>query len=214
MTIMDVVVIIPAYNEGGTVRQVVEAARSCPLVDEVVVVSDGSTDRTVAEATAAGARVIALSENQGKGAAMYAGLQATSQEVILFLDGDLLGLTPRHVEKLLQPILEERADMAVGIFDTGRVCTDLAQRIAPHLSGQRALRRSALAGAPGFQEAGFGVETLITQYARGMGWRVVTISLKHVSHRLKEEKQGFLKGLCTRFSMYREILKVVFSRGH
>ena len=154
---MDVVVIIPAYNEGGTVRQVVEAARSCPLVDEVVVVSDGSTDRTVAEATAAGARVIALSENQGKGAAMYAGLQATSQEVILFLDGDLLGLTPRHVEKLLQPILEERADMAVGIFDTGRVCTDLAQRIAPTYPGSGPAAQ-CLAGFPDFRR-------------RALGWR-------------------------------------------
>jgi glycosyltransferase involved in cell wall biosynthesis len=166
---MGVVVIIPAYNEEKTVSQVVTAALACELVEEVVVVSDGSTDRTVEEATAAGARVISLPENMGKGAAMHAGIKATGQDVILFLDGDLLGITPVHVRRIIEPVLEDRADMTVGVFGDGRFCTDIAQKIAPHLSGQRALRRSVITCAPDIGSSRFGVETLLSKYAEEMG---------------------------------------------
>ena len=142
---MRVVVIIPAYNEERTVGNVARAALACPLVHEVVVVSDGSSDNTVLSAREAGARVVELPENRGKGGAMKAGLEGIVSDAVLFLDADLLGLTAAHVEAILRPVVSEQVEVSVGVFGNGRLSTDLAQKIAPYLSGQRAIS-SRLAG--------------------------------------------------------------------
>src|SRR5579875_843850 len=115
-----VAAILPAYNEEATIADVVAALKACPLVSEVVVVSDGSTDRTAEVARRAGAQVVELPVNHGKGGAMRAGLAHTEAEVLLFLDADLVGLTPQHVADLLQPVLSGRSEMAVGVFEGGR----------------------------------------------------------------------------------------------
>ena len=77
---MVVAVIIPAYNEERTVARVIRAARSSPAVSRIIVVNDGSTDRTAAFARKAGAEVIDLPANMGKGAAVAEGVKATSAE--------------------------------------------------------------------------------------------------------------------------------------
>ena len=134
-----VAAIIPAFNEERTIGEVVGAARRSPLIEDVIVVSDGSRDSTVEAARQCGARVIELHENHGKGGAIAAGLGATDAQVILLLDGDLVGLTTRHVEDLLRPVLAGTAEVCVG-----QIKRDLMQKLFPNFSGQRALRRAVL----------------------------------------------------------------------
>jgi glycosyltransferase involved in cell wall biosynthesis len=81
-------IVIPAFNEGATIAQVVRAAREhCPDA-EVVVVDDASTDGTADEAARAGARVIRRPYNLGNGAGVKTGIRAASGDIILILDGD------------------------------------------------------------------------------------------------------------------------------
>ena len=141
---LKVAVVIPAYNEEKTVAQVVEAVRQSTVVAEVIVVDDGSTDQTARVAKEAGARVISLERNVGKGGAMKAGAEATDAEIVVYLDADLMGLTKDHVTSLAEPVINCEADIALGIFDEGRFTTDMAQKITPFLSGQRAMRRSII----------------------------------------------------------------------
>ena len=68
-------IVIPAYNEEATVAKVVSVARKLSYVDEVIVVDDGSTDRTVEEAENAGATVISHIMNEGKGSAIKTGFK-------------------------------------------------------------------------------------------------------------------------------------------
>src|SRR5438105_6216360 len=83
--------VIAAYNEEATIGDVCLALTSSPLIDEVIVVSDGSTDRTVEIARSFdGVRIVALRENQGKGSAMRVGVDIASLDVLLFVGGDLL----------------------------------------------------------------------------------------------------------------------------
>ncbi|MBC7347899.1 MAG: glycosyltransferase, partial [Clostridia bacterium] len=70
-------VIIPAYNEQATVARTVAAARRVPVVEEVIVVDDGSRDETAAQAKQAGATVLRLPYNCGKGHALNCGYRAT-----------------------------------------------------------------------------------------------------------------------------------------
>ncbi|MGE5675491.1 MAG: glycosyltransferase family 2 protein [Mycobacterium leprae] len=208
---MRVASVIPAYNEEATIGAVVSTLRNVSLVDEIVVVSDGSKDRTAELARQAGARVIEHQENQGKAGAMKTGLDATSSPVVLFLDADLTGLCPNHVNSLLDPVVNGDADMTVGIFDDGRAATDLAQLVAPYLSGQRAVRRSIVeemfTKVPDAGKSRFGIEVALTRHVKDRGYRVKEVALGEMSHRMKEEKLGLAKGMAARMKMYYEILK-------
>src|SRR5687767_12675560 len=85
-------VCIPARNEAATIADVVDVAarlRDAGLVDDVVVVDDGSADDTPLEAAAAGARVVASPNGPGKGQALTAGLAAIDTELVVFLDADV-----------------------------------------------------------------------------------------------------------------------------
>ena len=72
---MGVTAIVPAYNEEATIGQIIEALLDCPEIDEIMVVSDGSSDRTAEIARTYPIRVLELLENVGKGGAMKAGVE-------------------------------------------------------------------------------------------------------------------------------------------
>ena len=199
-------VIIPAYNEATRLPQVLKVVQQATLVHEVLVVDDGSHDNTAAAAHACGVRTIQLSENQGKGSAMRAGALAASNDVLLFLDADLRGLTPAQVDALIRPIISGKADMSVGIFRGGRTATDLAQIISPSLSGQRCLHRDFFLAAPLIDGSRSGVEIALTIHARAHKLIIEVITLEGATHPMKEEKLGLVRGLFARWHMYSDIL--------
>src|ERR1043166_9824904 len=96
--------IIAAYNEEKTIAEVLGVLTGCKLIDEIIVVSDGSTDRTVEIARAFdGVTTIALRENRGKGYAMRMGVDYASHDVLFFVDGDMFHLTDEHIGSLGRP---------------------------------------------------------------------------------------------------------------
>lgn len=198
-------VVIPALNEEDTISGIVSLLVTIDLLDEVIVVCDGCTDNTAQAAREAGATVIELPQNVGKGGAMMEGVRAAQNDVVLFLDADLIGLTRECVIDLVTPVLQGKADMTVGIFEKGRVATDFAQTIAPFLSGQRAVRRSVLEGMSDLEASRFGVEIALTRHAAEDDLVVQEIVLKDMTHRMKEEKLGLVKGIAARLRMYWEI---------
>lgn len=202
-----IVALIPAYNEEKTLGAVIDCVRSCDVVQEVIVISDGSTDRTAEVARRCGVSCIELEQNVGKGGAMKAGIERADADVFLFLDADLVGLQPEHIYALLQPILSGRAAMSVGLFERGRLSTDFAQVVAPYLSGQRAVRREVLQGISGLDMARFGVEIALTRYIREHDIPVEEVILENLTHLMKEEKLGLLRGFMARMKMYWEIVR-------
>jgi glucosyl-3-phosphoglycerate synthase len=121
-----IAVCIPARNEASTVGPVVDAVLSTlgtstgdvPLIDEVVVTDDGSTDRTAAEAAEAGARVIAAeAPHGGKGQAMRSALRATDAELIAFVDADVTNFGAHFVTGLLGPLLlDDSLTLVKGLY--------------------------------------------------------------------------------------------------
>jgi dolichyl-phosphate beta-glucosyltransferase len=114
-------VVVPAYNEearlGATLKRVREYLESRPFASEIIVVDDGSTDRTSGVAAEAlggrtGDRILRRADNRGKGASVKEGVLAATGELILFTDADLS--TPiDEIEKML-PQIEKGADIVIG----------------------------------------------------------------------------------------------------
>ncbi len=203
---MTITCIIPAYNEEKTIGDVLDALKENTLLNEIIVVSDGSLDNTANVARKKGVTVIELETNKGKGGAMKAGLEHTESDIILFLDADLIGLTPLHIDNLLKPVIEGDALMSLGVFTNGRKTTDLAQKVAPYLSGQRAIRRELLSKISDLELSRFGVELALTRFVEKENEKVEVVSLPDMSHVMKEEKLGLVRGFMARLKMYWEIV--------
>jgi glycosyltransferase involved in cell wall biosynthesis len=197
-------VLIPAYDEATTVGTVVRCAVEA-AVGPVWVVDDGSRDATASAARDAGARVLSLPRNLGKGGAVAAGAGAMPCDVVVLIDADLTGLTPAHVRALAAPVLAGEADMTRGVFRGGRWRTAAAQRLAPQLNGQRAVVRERLLAVPGLPGSRYGIEIVLTEHARREHWRCLDVPLMGVSQVMKEEKRGWLRGLGVRGRMYVDI---------
>lgn len=206
---MCVSAIIPAYNEEKTIGGVLRIIKSVSLISEIIVISDGSTDGTAQIAKNYGAYVIELPENIGKGGAIKAGLDKCNFDTILLLDADLIGLKSSHIVDLLMPVIKDEADMTVGIFKKGRTLTDMAQKIAPNLSGQRALKKHILEEIHNIDLVRYGLEVALTRLVNSDSYRVKEIYLQDITHLTKEEKMGLVHGFSSRMKMYWDIVKVL-----
>ena len=227
-------VVLPALDEERTVGRVVASVLALlgSLVDEVVVVDSGSTDRTVAVAAAAGARVVrrheVLSELEplpGKGEVLWRSLAATSGDLLVFLDTDLVDPDPAFVPTLLGPLLCEPEVQLVKAFyrrplageesGGGRV-TELMARpllaaLRPELSGviqplagEYAATRALLESVP--FAAGYGVEIGLLLDAHTM---VGLPGLAQVNLGVREHRNRSLLELGV---MARQILGTALSR--
>jgi glycosyltransferase involved in cell wall biosynthesis len=189
-----VVALVAARNETGRIGPGVSAL--LPLVDEVVVVDDGSTDATGSEASAAGATVLRSRGRNGKGGALEGALRRLEPaDVWLLADGDL-GATAAGLVRLVEVVSSGGADLAIAVLPPARSGGfGLVKRTAAHLirgqsgfraseplSGQRALTGHALEAVRPLA-SGFGVETAMTIDAVRAGLRVVEIPIEGLEHR-------------------------------
>lgn len=182
--------IIPAWNEASTVGAVVYAALDSDLVDDVVVVDNASSDGTAGVAAAHGARVV-YEPVPGKGEAMRAGVAAVSgTSIIVFLDADLVGLRPGHVDRLVRTVAEGRAAMACGLFDRGPLANPLFLRHLPVLTGQRALRRDLFDRLDDADLRGYRVEAALNSLVAREGLARDDHVAPGLWHRTKQEKFG------------------------
>jgi glycosyltransferase involved in cell wall biosynthesis len=165
----------------------VAVARAATLVDEVIVVDNASIDDTSAVAESAGARVV-LESRRGKGEAMRAGVAATSADVVVFLDADLLGLAPDHVDDLVRPVLSGEVAMACGLFDRGPFANPVFLRGLPVLTGQRALRRDLFAELDLNEIRGYRVEAALNSLVAQRRLPRRDLVCTGLWHRTKEEK--------------------------
>ncbi len=180
-------VIIPVYNEERTISSIVEIALAWGVAQEVIVVNDGSTDHTLGALRQFGTtiRVLSYTKNQGKGYAMARGIEAAGSDLLMFLDGDITGLSRRDLDAMMAPLRNGNADMVIGVARFWGVGS-----FEPFndVSGQRVLRRATLLPhLKALRVADRGAEFLINDIHKTKC--IVSVRLPHVFILGKMDKQ-------------------------
>jgi HAD superfamily phosphoserine phosphatase-like hydrolase len=190
-----VTVVIPALNEEKTIGKVVKIAKSSANVDEVIVVDDRSMDNTVALAKQSGASVI-ISTKLGKGTSMRNGLFVAKNDIVAYLDADVENYEPDIVNKMTEPLIQEKADFVKTSFDreagriTELVAKPLLSLLFPEaltyfqpLSGMIAGRRKFLEQVS--FENDYGVDIGILLDMLNHRARIVEINIGKIDHKMK-----------------------------
>lgn len=210
---MKTTAIVAAYNEEGTIADVLRALTASPLIDEVIVVSDGSQDATVEIArTFDGVRTVALHENHGKGFAMAVGVATATNDTLFFCDGDMYNVTEDHIRALVSPVLRGDCEMNIGVRNRGDVANFLHLRVkcGPILSGIRVMRRKVFETVPPQYQSHFKIEAALNYFCARAGFRQQETVIYGLGHVIKESKRGLADGLQARWKMSREVFLLLF----
>ncbi len=204
-----VAAIVAAFNEELTIGPIIETLVASKIFRDVIVISDGSTDKTMEIARHAGASLVhQFPWRHGKGAAMMHGVSHTDAPILFFLDADLIGLKAEHLKKILQPVTNGTLAMCVGIRDRGKLLMKFSAHL-PLIGGERAMNRKIFEDIPDKFLQGFMVEGAMNYYCRSHKLPYGTVELSGLKIRHKMQKVGFWKGLKEYIKMDYEVIKAM-----
>ncbi len=183
--------IICVYNEENTIKDVIISVSNSPIINELIVVNDGSTDSTrkIVEEMSANMEItdIHFIENMGKGCAMAVGLENAKNEIIAFIDADLSHLNSEHLHHLIYPVIDKEVDMVLG--RPSQTSIKYSEPIFKSFTGERALlRKDIMPIVEKMKNSRFGVETLINLYYQSENKRIKYVTLSGLMHPTKFDK--------------------------
>lgn len=187
-------VISPVLNEGRTIASIVQILRTWGRAREIIVVNDeATTDDTERILKRFGTAITVIRNNKGKGKgdAVATGIAKAKGEILMCIDGDLTSLTHRDLDTLLRPIVNNRADMAIGALRYWH-----AGDYEPFntISGTRVFwRKNVISHLSEIKKSGYGVEILLNTIHKGK--RIRYIRLPYVFVLNKFEKQSTREAL-------------------
>lgn len=209
-------VIIPALNEEKTIGNIVKFCLSDPLVAEVIVVDDKSTDHTAEVAAKNGAKVI-VSDLRGKGISMKDGIRQAYNDLIVFLDGDIDPYPEKTIRNLADPIIDGSADFVKGAFarNAGRVTELVAKPLLSILFPGLSHFSQPLSGMIAGKKSFFNKIEFINDYGVDIG---ILIDMHLMKARVTEVNIGYIENKSKPWEslgkMSKEVSKVIIRKAH
>lgn len=205
--------IVPVYNEGKRVGNVLKALIGHPLLDEVIVVNDGSSDdseKVLKEIK--GINLISYSRNKGKSGAVMTGMKEAKNDLLLMIDSDLQGLTAQAITDLVEPVLNGIADVAMTLRKNSLPIFKLIG--LDFVSGERIFSRKMI---PNLDDLGklscFGLESHLNNLIVKNRARLAVVYWRNVITPRKAVKFGYLEGTKRDWKMVGEIVNYLGLKG-
>ncbi|NLJ77796.1 MAG: glycosyltransferase family 2 protein [Tissierellia bacterium] len=188
------ITVIPVYNEADTIKKTIDGLKNIELIDEILIVDDGSTDNTPEIIQQLGVPTIRIHSNCGKGYAMKLAIENAKYDYIAFIDGDL-GFTSQQLTKLIKPVVSEEVDFTIAKFGVPKtrggfglvkglarmgVFAFTGKRMHTSLSGQRVYRREVVESIK-YMPNNYGIEVAMTIQAIGNGYsfKEIPVDMEH-----------------------------------
>tara|TARA_R110002096_G_scaffold67332_9_gene163374 strand:- start:6481 stop:7263 length:783 start_codon:yes stop_codon:yes gene_type:complete len=207
-TELKVVALVTAYNEESTIGEIVDVLKQCPMIDQVQVVDDGSTDQTRFEAESRGIKVISLKERVPVGQAIMHHLTEIEDEcILLWCDADLVGLKPDYMETLIHRFRQETVTQSLSSRGVpldwpkwlrGWPIRQIWAAAFGPITGERAILRSDFVKAIELSRTlnwaemmrGYGIVLFLNWYGNAFGSGHVISYFDQLRQRQKYEKWG------------------------
>lgn len=205
--------IICAFNEEKRIGIVLAALKNHPNIDEVIVVDDGSTDKTKEVAGSfAFVKLVSYTKNKGKSSAMAIGIEMAKNNILMFLDADIINITLEDITELAKPVLDGMTDVSMSLRKNSLW---IYKKIGlDFVSGERVILKKYLQNQ--VEEIaklpGFGVEVFMNRIIIKNNLRVRVVRWKNVSVTRKTSKVGFWKGVIGEILMIKETRQVISFR--
>lgn len=200
-------VIIAARDEAPRIGAVLSVACSHPLVDEVIVVCDGSVDNTSEVARKFNAKVYDKEKPQGKTLAVKKGVSLAKNDVVILLDADLKKLTADNVTKLAEPVLNNKVDFTLSIRGNSSLIYRLFKM--DFVSGERAIKKELLNDSKIWSKPklGYGLEVLMNNSFLKNKKRFISVNLPNLYATPKSEKMSYWEGVWKDYAMVANIFR-------
>jgi len=203
--------IVCAFNEAPRIAAVLDVVSHHPLLDEVIVVDDGSTDDTAGIVKRFPAvRLISSPVNRGKSFAMATGVASARHDLLMLLDADLVGLAVEHITALAAPVLSGEADVSLSLRKNSLW---IYRAIGlDFVSGERVISRSLLSEAQEEMHRlpRFGIEIFMNRRIIARRLSIAVTRWPRVTQARKSEKLGFWKGILAEWRMIVDLLQVAY----
>lgn len=209
MKVINFTCLIPAFNEAPRIAAVLDAVIGHPLLTEVIVIDDGSTDCTGEVARAKGARVLNTQGNAGKTHALVRGLQEVTTSHAVLIDADLRGLTASAVTALIDPIAGGAAEASISLRGNAPRTWRLIG--LDYISGERVIACTVLRGKEEQLAAlpRFGFEVFLNDQLIQLRATIAVVDWPAVSSPAKAAKRGLLKGAMADVAMMTDIFYTI-----
>jgi glycosyltransferase involved in cell wall biosynthesis len=205
-------VVIAAYNEALRIADVLKIVEHDPLIDEVIVVNDGSTDNTSEVIKKFNVTLIENQKNMGKTLSIKRGIEASKNYLIMLVDADLQGLDHESLGKLAQPVLDGQVDWTLSLRSNSFGFMKILKLMkVDWLSGERVIPKELLTDPLIWSKPniGYGLETLMNKSLLAKHKTFRSVYLRNVINPKKVEKNSYWEGLVKQAKMVIQISKVM-----
>ncbi len=201
--------IIPAYNEEKRIENVLESVYQHPLIDELVVIDDASKDNT-SEVVKKYKDItfIKNEKNLGKSKTIVVGVKASKNDILFFLDADLIGITKENISDLIEPVIDKKADISISLRKNAPIWY---RKIGlDFISGERVFYKKMISDKLSEIEnlPSYGLETFMNNIIIKNNLKIKIVEWNNVLSPWKSWKVGKLRGFIEEIKMTIQILKI------